>query len=207
MSVYIPVLHHPEHDSFDLHLHRLLAKKVDLKDAVVAPEIVTHESFQQTDVFGQTTAQQAPPLSEKDLDLIGWEQFEALVAELLCRAFDGEVQLTPVSNDKGCDVVLISTRRNLLVQCKQTKYQVLQGDSFIREIYASQKFYANHLAKDFETLAVFTNAEKISKQGAKAAKVHEVQLYDRAWILEHLRQHPITRFDLLRRLDKPRLTW
>ena len=207
VSVFIPVLHHPEHDSFDLHLHRLLAKKVDLKDAVVAPEIVTHESFQQTDIFGQTTAQHAPSLSEKDLDLIGWEQFEALVAELLCRAFDGEVQLTPVSNDKGCDVVLLSARGNLLAQCKHTKYQVLQGDSFIREIYASQKFYANHLVKDFQKLAVFTNARKVSKQGAKAAKVHEVQLYDRAWILKYLRQHSITRFDLLRRLDKPRLTW
>ena len=208
VSVFIPIVHHPGHDSFDLHLHRLLAKKIDLKDAVVAPEIVTYESFQQTDILGRATDQGTPPpLSEQDLDLIGWEQFEALVAELLCRAFDGDAQLTPMSNDKGCDVVLVSTQGNLLAQCKHTKYQVLQGDSFIREIYASQKFYANHLAKDFEKLAVFTNARKISKQGGKAAKFHKVQLYDRSWILRHLRQYPITRSDLLRRIDKPRLTW
>lgn len=208
VSVFIPILHHPEHDSFDLHLHRLLAKKIDLKDAVVAPEIVTPESFQQADILGRTSGQGTfPPLSDQDLDLVGWEQFEAMVAELLCRIFDGDAQLTPVSNDKGCDVVLVSTHGNLLAQCKQTKHRVLQGDSFVREIYASQKFYANRLVKDFEKLAVFTNARKISKQGVKAAKFHRVQLYDRAWILEHLRQHPITRFDLLRRIDKPRLTW
>ena len=208
VSVFIPILHHPEHDSFDLHLHRLLAKKIDLKDAVVASESVTHESFQQTDILGRTIGQGTfPPLSDRDLDLIGWEQFEALVAELLCRIFDGDAQLTPVSNDKGCDVVLVSTHGNLLAQCKQTKYRILQGDSFVREIYASQKFYANHLAKDFGQLAVFTNARKIGKQGVKAAKSYKVQLYDRAWILEHLRHHPVTRFDLLRRIDKPRLTW
>ncbi len=207
VSVFIPVLHHPEHDSFDLHLHRLLTKKVDLKDAIVAPEIVTHESFQQTDVFGQSTVQPAPPLSEKELDLLGWEQFEALVAELLYREFDGEVHLTPTGNDKGCDIVLISPHGNQLAQCKYTKHEVLQDDSSVREIYASRKFYANHLAKDFATLAVFTNARKIGKPGAGAAKVHGVQLYEHAWILKRLRQHPITKLDVLQRLDKPRLTW
>ncbi len=207
VSVFIPVLHHPEHDSFDLHLHRLLAKKVDLKDAVVAPEIVTRESFQQTDLFGRAAAQGTPSLSEKELALIGWEQFEALVAELLCRVFDGGVQLTPVSNDKGCDVVLLSDHGNLLAQCKYTKREVLQGRSFIGEIVASQKFYADHFAKDFGQLAVFTNGKKIGKQGKKDAKLCNVELYDRSWLLENLRRHPITKLDLLRRLDKPRLTW
>ena len=207
VSVFIPILHHPGHDSFDLHLHRLLAKKIDLKDAVVAPESVTHESFQQ-DILGRITDQGTPPpLSEQDLDLIGWEQFEALVAELLCRAFDGDAQLTPVSNDKGCDVVLVSTQGNLLAQCKYTKQGVLQGRSFIGEIVASQKFYADRLAKDFGQLAVFTNAKKIGKQGKQDAKLCNIKLYDRSWILENLRQYSITKFDLLRRIDKPRLTW
>ncbi len=207
VSVFIPILHHPGHDSFDLHLHRLLAKKIDLKDAVVAPESVTHESFQQ-DILGRITDQGTPPpLSEQDLDLIGWEQFEALVAELLCRAFDGDAQLTPVSNDKGCDVVLVSTHGNLLAQCKYTKQGVLQGRSFIGEIVASQKFYADRLAKDFGQLAVFTNAKKIGKQGQQDAKLCHIKLYDRFWILENLRQYSITKFDLLRRIDKPRLTW
>ncbi len=208
VRVFIPILHHPEHDSFDLHLHRLLAKKIDLKDAVVVPERVTYEAFQQTDILGRTTGQDIPsPLSEQDLDLMGWEQFEALVAELLCRMFDGDAQLTPMSNDKGCDMIFVSTHGNLLAQCKHTKYRVLQGDSFVREIYASQKFYANRLAKSFEKLAVFTNARKISKQGRRTAESHRVQLHDRSWILENLRQYPITKFDLLRRIDKPRLTW
>jgi SNF2 family DNA or RNA helicase len=205
--VYIPILHHPELDSFDLNLHRLLTKKIDLKDAVVTPEVVGPEMFQQTNIFGRTTEYSISPLSQSDLDHLGWEQFEALVAEMLRRVLGGEVQLTPVSNDKGCDVVFTSDRRNLLAQCKYTKHEVLQGDTFVREIYAAQKFYEDHFGKQLGEPAIFTNARKIGPQGRKAAASFGVTLYGRSWIVEHLRQHNITKSDLLRRLDKPRLSW
>ena len=32
VNVYIPVLHHPDHESFDVNLHRLLTQKTLLKD-------------------------------------------------------------------------------------------------------------------------------------------------------------------------------
>jgi hypothetical protein len=206
VSVFIPILHHPNHDSFDVHLHRLLAKKIDLKDAVMAPEIVTQESFQQTGIFGQVTGHLMPHLSEDDLDVMGWRQFESLIAEILCREFDGDVLLTPASNDKGCDVVLISARHNVLAQCKYTKHIVLQGDMFIREIFASRRFYETRLGKEFDRLAVFTNAKKIGRQGQAAAASHEVQLHERSWILKRLRKYTITKFDVLKRLDKSRIS-
>ena len=40
VNIYIPILHHPELESFDANLHRLLSKKTSLKDAVVTPEQV-----------------------------------------------------------------------------------------------------------------------------------------------------------------------
>jgi hypothetical protein len=204
VSVFIPILHHPEHDSFDVHLHRLLTKKIDLKDAVMAPEIVTQESFEPTGIFGRPTNQSMPPLVEDDLDTMGWRQFEALIAEILFREFDGDVWLTPTSNDKGCDVVLISASRNILAQCKHTKRNVLQGDTFIREIFASRRLYETRLRKDFRELAVFTNAKKIGRQGQVSADAYKVKLYKRPWIVKRLQQYPITKLDLLKRLDRPR---
>lgn len=41
--IHLPILLHPEYDSFDLHLDRLLRTKIDLKDAVVTPDVVTEE--------------------------------------------------------------------------------------------------------------------------------------------------------------------
>ena len=41
VSIHLPILVHPDFDSFDIHLNRLLQKKVMLKDAVVAQESVS----------------------------------------------------------------------------------------------------------------------------------------------------------------------
>lgn len=40
VNVYIPISLHPSQASFDVHLNNLLSNKIDLSDAVVAPEIV-----------------------------------------------------------------------------------------------------------------------------------------------------------------------
>lgn len=49
VSIYIPILLHPKHTSFDLNLNSLLQNKIDLKDAVVTPQVVSAEDMQ--DVF------------------------------------------------------------------------------------------------------------------------------------------------------------
>lgn len=45
VNIYIPVLLHPTHTSFDLNLNSLLQNKIDLKDAVVTPQIVTPDEM------------------------------------------------------------------------------------------------------------------------------------------------------------------
>lgn len=45
VSVYIPILLHPKHTSFDLNLNGLLQNKTDLKDAVVTPQVVSSEEM------------------------------------------------------------------------------------------------------------------------------------------------------------------
>ena len=45
VNIYIPILLHPKHTSFDLNLNSLLQNKIDLKDAVVTPQVVTPEEM------------------------------------------------------------------------------------------------------------------------------------------------------------------
>lgn len=49
VNVYIPVAKHPSQKSFDVHLHSLLGNKIDLSNAVVAPDIV--EPDEMSDIF------------------------------------------------------------------------------------------------------------------------------------------------------------
>jgi len=46
VNIYVPILLHPEHTSFDLNLNALLQNKIDLKDAVVTPQVVKNEDMQ-----------------------------------------------------------------------------------------------------------------------------------------------------------------
>jgi SNF2 family DNA or RNA helicase len=45
VHIYIPLLHHPVIESFDVNLHRLLTKKTLLKEAVVTPEEVRPQAL------------------------------------------------------------------------------------------------------------------------------------------------------------------
>jgi len=45
VHIHLPAVKHPDHDSFDVHLDRLLRGKLMLKDAVVTPEAVSEEQM------------------------------------------------------------------------------------------------------------------------------------------------------------------
>ena len=46
VNVYLPIVHHPEFDSFEVTLDRLLNRKIDLKDAVMTLDDVDRSQFQ-----------------------------------------------------------------------------------------------------------------------------------------------------------------
>ena len=207
VNVYLPILLHPQQGSFDVNLHRLLSRKVDLKDAVVTSEAVRPEEIASTGLFGATNAPTGPGsrLMPEDLASLQWESFEALVAELLVREYGGEVQLTKRSNDKGCDVVLRSPKKNLLAQCKATGDKRLRGDSFVREIHGARTWYQDSLSTDFPALCVFTNARSYGRDGKKAARLYDVDLFAYDWLRKGLQRHTIDHTTLLRRIDRDRL--
>ena len=54
--VYIPILTHPDFDSFDVNLNRLLMSKMSLKDAIITQEEVHTGELVQSGVFGKISA-------------------------------------------------------------------------------------------------------------------------------------------------------
>lgn len=51
VNVYIPILTHPDFDSFDVNLNRLLSSKTSLKDAIITQEEVQMEDFVKSGMF------------------------------------------------------------------------------------------------------------------------------------------------------------
>ncbi len=51
VNVYIPILIHPDFDSFDVNLNRLLSSKTSLKDAIITQEEVHTEDFVRVGMF------------------------------------------------------------------------------------------------------------------------------------------------------------
>ena len=82
VNIYVPVLHHPTFESFDVNLAKLLAKKAGLRDAIVTPDAVTPEEMTRAGVFGAGTTAKPSRITPDRLRTISWEYFEALVAVL-----------------------------------------------------------------------------------------------------------------------------
>ncbi len=201
VNVYVPILHHPELTSFDVNLHKLLSKKTNLKDAVVTPEEV---DLSKTDIFN-TTGIEEKIVDENDLKSLPWEHFEALLAELFARNYNAETYLTAVSNDRGCDVVVLSIKSNMLIQCKHTGKQKLSGEGPVRELLAAPSYYKQLLGQEFKKSIVVTNAKKFSKPTQNAAKRERIDLIGYKELTKMLLKTEIKYSDIFKRLNKKRL--
>ena len=145
--VHYPMATFPEHlkdeqgnklRSFDEILDALLANKKSLASNALFPteqaEITPDELF--GNIFGTKTESKPKPLSLLDIDRLQPNLFEASIAALYEKQ-GFEVHLTPYSNDKGVDVVVLKDGENYLIQAKQTKSIV--GNSAIQEICTAKK--------------------------------------------------------------------
>ena len=208
VNVYIPVLHHPvsDVDSFDVNLDQLLSMKADLKDAVITPEevdpqVLGNKLFDTKEPTGRTSSRVYMP---DDLKNLSWQKFEALIAELLKRHYEGEVMLTKDGADKGADVV-VKGIKNVLVQVKHITDGKLNSEMPLREIFAAKQPYSQATGIQFDELIVATNAKKIPSRIRNQEETYNVKLWDFNRIKDIMAQHHISEKDVLLRLGKKRL--
>ena len=204
VNIYVPILHHPKFESFDVNMAKLLTKKVVLRNAIVTPDVVTPEEMVSEGIFGPDITATSTPIDVGGLRNVSWEFFEALIAELLAKAHDANTYMTPVSNDYGCDVVVLgSNGENRLIQCKHTNSKKLRGHKPIQEVFSARPHYQKTFGQKFHHMEVYTNAHSFDADAVKTAKEFSVALNCFKNIKNLLKANPITDKDVMRRMQMP----
>ncbi len=209
--VYYPMAIFPEEmqdengnrlKSFDEILDTLLNNKKALANNTLFPteqaEITPDELF--GDLFGTKTEAKLKKLTLLDLDRLNPNLFEASIA-VLYKKQGFEVYLTPYSNDKGVDVVVLKNGENYLIQVKQTRSLV--GNEAIQEIFTAKKYYENKFSEQFNLLTVTNN--DYSSSAKILAKTNDIQLFNRNHLEILMNTNDITIQDI-NKIESQRMT-
>lgn len=213
VTVYYPMAVFPERfknengekqKSFDEVLDSLLSRKKSLANSTLFPteqsEVRPDEILE--DVFGiVNTESNRKALSIEDIDRLNPRLFEAFVAALYAK-LDFHVHLTPFANDKGADVVAMSSNGNFLIQAKQSQSSVC--NDAIQEIVTSKSYYENKIKEPFTLVALTNNFYGTS--AITLGEYNKVKLIDRKEMAELIKKAQVTiqevnRFEI-QRLDR-----
>ena len=204
VNIYIPILRHPKMESFDVNLHGLLSKKTLLKDAVITPEeVIPMPGGVGCD--GEFTDNTL--ISEKEINKLSWEQFEALAVEVMAKELMSEtLYLTQNGNDYGADGIVLTNDSLNLLQVKHTTSKIYNGGyKAINEVYSAKPKYEPLFEKTNTHLFFITNASRLSKQAREAARGSDVEILNGENFVNLVAKHKITFKQILMRLDKKRL--
>jgi SNF2 family DNA or RNA helicase/HJR/Mrr/RecB family endonuclease len=209
--VYYPMAIFPEEmkdeegnrmKSFDEILDVLLANKKALASNTLFPtdqaEITPDELF--GNIFGSKVDSKPSKLVLEDIDRLNPNLFEACIAALYKKqGFD--IRLTPYSNDKGADVVILKSNDNYLIQVKQTKSLV--GNEAIQEINTAKNYYQNLFKVEFKLIAITNN--DFSSSAKTLALANCIKLLDRNDLKDMINNYDISLMDI-NKLESQRMT-
>lgn len=209
--VYYPMAIFPEEmkdedgnrlKSFDEVLDSLLAYRKNLAASTLFPteqaEITPDELF--GNIFGRKTASKPKVQTLTDLDRFNPNLFEAAIGALYKKQ-GFEVYLTPYSNDKGVDVVVLKNGENYLIQAKQTKSLV--GIEAIQEICTAKKYYEDRFKEQFKLLTITNN--DYSSSSKILAKSNDITLLNRGHLENLVTENSITIQDI-NKIESQRMT-
>ncbi len=103
------------------------------------------------------------------------------------------VVLTPCSGDKGADVVACQRGNEtggLLIQAKHRQEGGKSDRQAVEEVLAAKPFYEKEYGTTFQP-AVITNRE-FNKPARRYSGSLQVEMYERKWLIENLKQYPVT---------------
>jgi HJR/Mrr/RecB family endonuclease len=188
--------------SFDEILDLLLANKKALASNTLFPtdqaEITPDELF--GNIFGAKVDSSPSKLGIEDIDRLNPNLFEAYIAALYKKqGFD--IRLTPYSNDKGADIVLLKSNENYLIQVKQTKSLV--GNEAIQEINTAKNYYQNLFKVEFDLLAITNN--DFSSSAKTLAVSNSIKLLDREDLEDMINKYDISLIEI-NKLESQRMS-
>ncbi len=206
VNVYIPILTHPDFDSFDVNLNRLLAGKTSLKDAIITQEEVRPEEFAHTGIFSRRCeTRERPAITLADSDRLQEDLFVALWAELHARE-SGDALLTGGAH--GCDVIVLDAgeRDHALLRCLKAQgrqQQSLPGaEQALRELEQARHYHAERLNREFPRLILCSNVKAFNKKLSETAKNAGIQLRPRKTLETLLKKYPVRHAEMLTRNNR-----
>ncbi|MCP9475403.1 MAG: SNF2-related protein [Nitrospira sp.] len=151
VHVYLPIERDPrgEFRTFDQCLHQLLVtKEQEARDFLIPSpseenlEVELFEHLRQE--RPQSSGKVRPIRNKEDLQLMTPEMFEALVARLFVE--EGfKVVLTPISGDRGVDVIAVSHRAVTFIECKHSAVGSSLASEVVDHFVNGVEYYAHNI--------------------------------------------------------------
>lgn len=201
VHIYLPMATHPEFQTFDVILHKLLEQKRQLSQGTLFPteraEVTPAEILTRLQTT-QPEKKSDSPLTIDDVDRLDPKFFEVFVAALFQKQ-GYQVAVTPYSGDKGADVIAHQRQGEtygLLIQVKQRREGGKPGNDAVTEIVAAKPLYEDIYGTTFYPV-VITNRE-FAKNAHQLSRAKQVEMYERKWLMRSLKQYPVTWEDVTR---------
>ena len=135
-------------------------------------------------------------ISPEELGSLDADAFEALCAILWSKMGYRKTRRTPKSGDGGVDVVAVSGKVGVLIQCKSSSVEGRElGWEAVKDVVAGAAGYAARFPGVRFSLAAVTNRRFNGTAKAQAA-VNHVELIDFDGLAEMLRERPVRRCEL-----------
>jgi len=203
VKVYYPLAVAPNNEikTFDIVLDELLGRKSHLATSTLFPTEqieISKEDFVNAMSVDGSEKKSVTLKNVESLDKLQPLVFEAALALLLEKKFEGNTWLTPKSNDKGADIIHFNENRNFLIQVKQSVSKL--GINSGQEINYALPEYKNKYQRDFFP-QVITNS-LFNQTAIDLAKQHNIELIDRMKLNKWMKQFPLKIDDIDKKLDE-----
>jgi SNF2 family DNA or RNA helicase len=203
VKVYFPLAVSPNDEikTFDIVLDELLNRKSQLATSTLFPmeqiEIGREEFISAINTENVKTNSILIDNIEA-MDKLQPLMFEAAIALLLEMEKGGDTWLTPITNDKGADIMHFNEDMDMLIQVKQSLSKL--GISSGQEIsYAVPEYNTKHNRK-FHTQIV-TNSY-FNQNAISLAKQHNIELVDREIVKKWILQNPLSIVEIEKKLSQ-----
>lgn len=202
VKVYYPLAVAPNNEikTFDIVLDELLGRKSHLATSTLFPTEqieISKEDFVNAMSVDGSEKTSVILKSVESLDKLQPLVFEAAIALLLEKKFEGNTWLTPKSNDKGADIIHFNENRNFLIQVKQSTSKL--GINSGQEINYALPEYKNKYQRNF-TPQVITNSF-FNQTAIDLAKQNSIELIDRKIIVNWIQEFPLNIDEIDKKLN------
>ena len=192
VKVYYPLAVAPNNEikTFDIVLDELLSRKSHLATSTLYPTEqieINKEDFVKSISIDSSTKTSVSIDNIESLDKLQPLIFEAAIALLLEKKFDGNTWLTPKSSDKGADIIHFNDGNDFLIQVKQSCSK--QGIESGQQIKYALPEYNNKYDKIFKPQVITNNF--FSQNAIDLAKQHNIELIDRKTIESWIKEFPL----------------